>query len=914
MLPMQTLDGATAHSVGPLTADPGEIRQPKPKTLPCKYCSKRFRRVEHVQRHERTHTKEKPFSCNWDHCGKTFGRRDLLVRHEKLVHLNEGSKENNRPRKLSTGAAIHKPSLSEGSVVEDTIGIRRVTAQPPQSIHQPPPPPQYHHSSINHGPAVPLSQDPRVPPRGAACNLDLLSDAALASEVNPMQPMMNEMPPQPPSHPTVKGYSDPVGGYSERPREEAQVMPSGFAPQTHSAFEDYNLFLDDFASPPHFLPPHFEPDQQMNLWSRTPAGLPPRASSKHQSQFPSRFGSLAPDPRDSTDAGSRLQDDLSRASSLRISMNDHAVLKNRLEEFSSVLPNDFVFPSRHTLMRFLEGYINGFHEHLPFLHLPTLSPVEVAPELLLAMLAVGAQYRFESNRGYALWYAAKAVAMEQIRRRHSSEVHALLPTAAAYSPHSTRPSPSTTYRHSFASAQSERPVTQDTHREPYALNTPQARLETIQGVLLLFAVGLWGAKTILHDALCLQSNLAMLIREEGLSVETSQNSLTDWDAWIRHEGATRTKLIAFCFFNFCSTAYNMPPLLLTSELNLYLPLRSRLWRAESAWQWQDLRQSTPVAEITVHEAFSRLFGRTNQGLPTQVSSLGNYVLIHALIQHIYLLKQTSLAAGAPYDVHRTLKPDDVEEVTQALRVWQTSFEHRHQLRTAESGHFAGADSVPGGALAYNATALLRLAYIRLYTDIPPSRSLETRDSMLISSALSSTPLLLRSPRLHRAVFQAIHALSMLVKAGVNYVARTKSSEWSIQHSLCNFECAILLAKWLLTLASISPSDPPASPEEKNLLEMVRRMLDETEFAVPVDPSLAGPSSGSGQMELGTSDSAKLRQLAGAVVKLWAETFKGSHMFDIVKVMGASLDGYAELVQKPRDRSSLGRLAPEAGMG
>lgn len=92
------------------------------------------------------------------------------------------------------------------------------------------------------------------------------------------------------------------------------------------------------------------------------------------------------------------------------------------------------------------------------------------------------------------------------------------------------------------------------------------------------------------------------------------------------------------------------------------------------------------------------------------------------------------------------------------------------------------------------------------------------------------------------------------------------------------------------------------------------MLDETEFAVPVDPSLAGPSSGSGQMEMGTSDSAKLRQLAGAVVKLWAETFKGSHMFDIVKVMGASLDGYAELVQKPRDRSSLGRLAPEAGMG
>lgn len=92
------------------------------------------------------------------------------------------------------------------------------------------------------------------------------------------------------------------------------------------------------------------------------------------------------------------------------------------------------------------------------------------------------------------------------------------------------------------------------------------------------------------------------------------------------------------------------------------------------------------------------------------------------------------------------------------------------------------------------------------------------------------------------------------------------------------------------------------------------MLDETEFAVPVDPSLSGPGVGSSQMDIATSDSTKLRQLASAVLRLWAETFKGTHIFDMVKIMGMSLDGYADLVDKPRSLAAeAGRIAPE-GMG
>jgi uncharacterized Zn-finger protein len=45
----------------------------KPKRFQCHRCQRMFARLEHLQRHERTHTQEKPFSCN--KCDQRFSRR-----------------------------------------------------------------------------------------------------------------------------------------------------------------------------------------------------------------------------------------------------------------------------------------------------------------------------------------------------------------------------------------------------------------------------------------------------------------------------------------------------------------------------------------------------------------------------------------------------------------------------------------------------------------------------------------------------------------------------------------------------------------------------------------------------------------------------------------------------------------------
>ncbi|KAL2011560.1 hypothetical protein VTN00DRAFT_4278 [Thermoascus crustaceus] len=66
------------HSPGehPISPSAGQLR--------CSICQGTFRRPEHLKRHYRSHTKEKPFECL--KCGRRFSRTDTLHRHELSHH------------------------------------------------------------------------------------------------------------------------------------------------------------------------------------------------------------------------------------------------------------------------------------------------------------------------------------------------------------------------------------------------------------------------------------------------------------------------------------------------------------------------------------------------------------------------------------------------------------------------------------------------------------------------------------------------------------------------------------------------------------------------------------------------------------------------------------------------------------
>ncbi|PNS20504.1 hypothetical protein CAC42_5954 [Sphaceloma murrayae] len=906
---------AAMQAASPNESAETQDKKVKEKRFLCTTCQRTFARLEHLQRHERTHTNEKPFLCR--QCDHRFSRSDLLTRHERLSHSGQ-----KLPAQVDSTGTGGMQNDTKPNKRKRTSSVATMPVQHPQTPFQQPMQPP-----MAMTPSVPMMA-PMDTPRPSVENGHPYSLATLsmAAEHAAMQDSSYVQ------HPQLQMQHD---GHMSHDSNSVHLQQQDISVQDMATHEmnhdltthdmsartdpmaahypglDFEESLDSLA---HFIDngalssyhfgsmisaeqpmPFFSPSESLTYSvDQMPSTL---SNFHHNSHFDepasfSRFGSRLPSLQPEEKPAHSLQRPMRSRGIADVSLHDRESIVQKLAHFSTALPGNFELPSRLALSRYVAAYVNGFHEHLPFLHIPTMTAENTSIELILAMAAVGAQYCFEGEKGVELFNASHAIAAHRIRRR---DARLAVFGQEADDDHSSSPKLDSR-RQSLAigssglgsSGNQYGPGSTGTQASPYHQKTGPLGLpvehgfdvlpnnkekddlvQTAQSLLVLMAMATWAKhKEILREALAIQSVLATIVRDDGLRSPPPSANIS-WQDWIRYETTKRTKFIVYCFFNLHCIVYNIPPLIMNGELQLNLPSTATEFRADSASKWADARRRAHSEPPQFQDALGRLFVRGGKDITESNSSLGNYILIHALIQHIFVIRQS-----AKYRMNGSndLLPEDVSALEQALRNWQLGWS-----RNPESS----LDPMdPNGPVAFNSTALLRLAYIRLNVDTGPGRALDTRDPIQIANAFRESPSLKRTPKLVRAVLHSAHALSIPVKIGIRLVAVTQTFIWSIQHSLCSLECAFLLSKWLEALSLPNPN-PPVSEDELRIGRIVRTMLDETEFSVPSHVAVDGPES--------------FKQLSAGVLRVWAMIFRGAQTWAIVDVIGTSLNIYADML-------------------
>jgi hypothetical protein len=108
-------------------------------------------------------------------------------------------------------------------------------------------------------------------------------------------------------------------------------------------------------------------------------------------------------------------------------------------------------------------------------------------------------------------------------------------------------------------------------------------------------------------------------------------------------------------------AYNVYPVLRSNELHLRLPCSTKEWKAPTARQWQSARREIVKEQLHFQEALSLLLRNEDSSVPLDPipTPLGNYLLLHGLLQRIYIVRDLSLPI---MDNSASLSPEEVDKL------------------------------------------------------------------------------------------------------------------------------------------------------------------------------------------------------------------------------------------------------------
>jgi hypothetical protein len=303
-----------------------------------------------------------------------------------------------------------------------------------------------------------------------------------------------------------------------------------------------------------------------------------------------------------------------------MTQKDLKAFEASLEPFSDLLDN-FDYPSTHTFTRYLEAWNPSLHGHFPIIHFPTFRLNDCSPELVLAMAALGALQVLEEHKSRLLYEASRSIVFERLRRqaqRAQRDRARQYPETVEYAG-----------EYSFITV------------SPTRGDNTTSTVDTQNTLLLLLIYSSWGRDAALvAETFEYREPLLRCVKEDGLS-ECCEDCEQDWVSWAWNESKRRSKLLAFCFFNIHTLVYHHAPGILAKDFDIQLPCTEEEWNASDESQWRFAHKDISHNQSGFGASLASIL--TSDGNVVDLSPpptpFGSMVLLHGIIQRIYLIRQ-----------------------------------------------------------------------------------------------------------------------------------------------------------------------------------------------------------------------------------------------------------------------------------
>ena len=407
------------------------------------------------------------------------------------------------------------------------------------------------------------------------------------------------------------------------------------------------------------------------------------------------------------------------------------------------------FPSTLDLQRYVSAYIDFFHPHLPFLHIPSLSfesPEYTTPLrtingpqpfgqsgiaggggcLILSIAAIGALYEHEMASSRELFECAKRLIncyLEERRKCNLSKAQ-----FGGSHPSESEDTPlwlvqamllNVIYGHNCG----DKVAADIASRHCAALVSLARGAELARPYPAYMAANGIASGVPQHDM-----HMSGMGAEGWSSILTEPDD-SDWYGWRIMEERKRTLYAVFILSSLLVSAYNHPPALTNSEIRLDLPCDEELWSAENAQAWRGLggvalseSRTIPFGAALGHllTAAQRQQRRSSNASfnaedppesELKPSTFGCLILVNALHNYIWETRQRHLGrqwtAQETEQMHAHIEP--------ALRAWQAAWAS-NPCHSLERPNPFGA-----GPLSADSIPLLDLAYVRLFVNLGRSK-------------------------------------------------------------------------------------------------------------------------------------------------------------------------------------------------